>query len=398
MVSILGSTGSIGTSTLDVIARHPDQFAVYALAANASVAPMREQCLAFKPRFAVMADEAAAQDLRDSLPSGCETQVLQGEDGLAQVVTAPEVDTVMAAIVGAAGLPSTLAAAAAGKTVLLANKESLVMGGHLLMSAVHEAGARLLPIDSEHNAIFQCMPVTGAARPSLAGVSKVLLTASGGPFRQWSTAQMEQATPDQACAHPNWSMGRKISVDSASLMNKGLELIEACWLFDLEPTSIDVVVHPQSIIHSMVQYLDGSVLAQMGNPDMRTPIAYGLGWPDRLASGVAPLDLIATARLDFEPPDEGRFPCLRLAREAVAAGGTAMAVLNAANEIAVAAFLDGQIRFTWIPRIIEWTLEQVTVVEPTSLSVVESADADARRHAAEFIAALPQQGARVGLA
>ncbi|MBP6700173.1 MAG: 1-deoxy-D-xylulose-5-phosphate reductoisomerase [Halioglobus sp.] len=398
MVSVLGSTGSIGISTLDVIARHPERFGVFALAANASVAAMQAQCLACSPRYAVMMDESAAQTLRELLPADCGTEVLQGEAGLAQIVTAAEVDTVMAAIVGAAGLPSALAAARAGKTVLLANKESLVMGGHLLMEAVRQSGARLLPIDSEHNAIFQCMPVdSGSAAPSLAGVSKVLLTASGGPFRQWSLARMHEATPEQACAHPNWSMGRKISVDSASLMNKGLELIEACWIFDLAPGMIEVVVHPQSIIHSMVQYRDGSVLAQMGNPDMRTPIAYGLGWPERLVSGVAPLDLIATARLDFEAPDEGRFPCLRLAREAVVAGGTAMAVCNAANEVAVAAFLHGSIRFTAIPAIIEGTLERMPVVEPTSLAVVESADAEARQIAAEQLAGLLQCGRKMGL-
>lgn len=396
MVSVLGSTGSIGVSTLDVIARHPDRFGVYALAANSSIDAMRQQCLAFQPRYAVMAEEAAADSLRARLPADCATEVLQGESGLAQVVTDSGVDTVMAAIVGAAGLPSTLAAAQAGKTVLLANKESLVMGGQLLMAAVRESGARLLPIDSEHNAIFQCLPASASTRPSLTGVSKVLLTASGGPFRQWSRAQMDAATPEQACAHPNWSMGRKISVDSASLMNKGLELIEACWIFGLPPDAIDVVVHPQSIIHSMVQYLDGSVLAQLGNPDMRTPIAYGLGWPERLDAGVASLDLIATARLDFEAPDEGRFPCLRLAREAVAAGGTAMAVCNAANEVAVAAFLDGQIAFTGIPGVIESTLAKVPVLEPTALSVVESADAEARQLAAEYIAGLPGQGGITG--
>jgi len=297
----------------------------------------------------------------------------------------------MAAIVGAAGLPSTLAAARAGKTVLLANKESLVMGGHLLMQAVRKSGARLLPIDSEHNAIFQCLPVGDDATPSLRGVSKVLLTASGGPFREWSLERMAAATPDQACAHPNWSMGRKISVDSASLMNKGLELIEACWIFDLTPQQVEVVVHPQSIIHSMVQYRDGSVLAQLGNPDMRTPIAYGLGWPERLDAGVQPLDMVATARLDFEAPDEGRFPCLRLAREAVAAGGTAMAVCNAANEVAVSAFLAGRIGFTAIPALIERTLEAMPVVEPTSLAVVESADVEAREVAAGYIAAAGRQ-------
>lgn len=378
VISILGSTGSIGVNTLDVIAQHPGRFEVYALAANASVDAMLAQCLAFTPRYAVMMDEAAATLLRQRLPAESVTDVKHGENGLADVVTAPEVDLVMAAIVGAAGLPSTLAAARAGKTLLLANKESLVMGGHLLMQAVREAGAQLLPIDSEHNAIFQCLPVGDKGVPGHEGVSKVLLTASGGPFRRWSLEQMTEATPDQACAHPNWSMGRKISVDSATLMNKGLEYIEACWIFDLEPDRVEVVVHPQSIIHSMVQYLDGSVLAQMGNPDMRTAIAYGLGWPERLISGVAPLDLVAAARLDFEAPDEARFPCLRLARECVAVGGTAMAVCNAANEVAVAAFLDKKIRFTDIAATIERTLEQVNIVEPSSLPVVEAADAQAR--------------------
>jgi 1-deoxy-D-xylulose-5-phosphate reductoisomerase len=397
-VSVLGSTGSIGISTLDVIARHPSDFSVYALAANRSVETMLAQCIEHGPRFAVMMDADAAQQLRARLPESCDTEVLQGEAGLTQVVSAPEVDSVMAAIVGAAGLPSTLAAAKAGKTVLLANKESLVMGGHLLMQAVQESGARLLPIDSEHNAIFQCMPVDAQARPGLAGVSKVLLTASGGPFRTWSYEQMSAATPDQACAHPNWSMGRKISVDSASLMNKGLEFIEACWIFDLSPDLVDVVVHPQSIIHSMVQYLDGSVLAQLGNPDMRTPIAYGLGWPERLASGVAPLDLVAAARLDFEAPDESRFPCLRLAREAVATGGTAMALCNAANEIAVDAFLDERIRFTDIPVLIEAVLERVSVVEPTDLAVVETADNEARAVAREILVKMTGQTPEVNLA
>ncbi|TGD74085.1 1-deoxy-D-xylulose-5-phosphate reductoisomerase [Mangrovimicrobium sediminis] len=385
-VSVLGSTGSIGVSTLDVIARHPSEFAVYALAANRSLEAMLAQCLEHRPRYAVLMDADAATQLEARLAGCSDTVVLQGEVGLEQVVTAAEVDCVMAAIVGAAGLPSTLAAANAGKTILLANKESLVMGGHLLMQAVRRSGARLLPIDSEHNAIFQCMPVDGEARPGLAGVSKVLLTASGGPFRHWSLAQMHAATPDQACAHPNWSMGRKISVDSASLMNKGLEFIEACWLFDLRPDQVEVVVHPQSIIHSMVQYTDGSVLAQLGNPDMRTPIAYGLGWPQRLASGVAPLDLIATARLDFEAPDEARFPCLRLAREAVATGGTAMAICNAANEVAVAAFLEGGIRFTDIPVVIEGVLERVAAVEPETLAVVEAADGEARACAGQLLA------------
>ena len=386
-LTVLGSTGSIGVSTLDVVSQHPDLYSVFALTANQSVDTLLQQCLQFQPRIAVMADESSADRLQAALhAAAADTRVLWGVAGLCHVAAAAEVDLVMAAIVGAAGLEPTLAAATVGKTVLLANKESLVMGGHLLMQAVREAGARLLPIDSEHNAIFQCMPVDGAGTPSARGVSKVLLTASGGPFRRWSLAQMKDASPDQACAHPNWSMGRKISVDSASLMNKGLEFIEACWIFDLTPDLVEVVVHPQSIIHSMVQYLDGSVLAQLGNPDMRTPIAYGLGWPQRLDSGVAPLDLVATARLDFEAPDETRFPCLRLAREAVAAGGTAMAVCNAANEIAVAAFLDEQIRFTDIPRVIEGTLEGVSIVEPTALSVVEAADAEARELARGLVA------------
>jgi 1-deoxy-D-xylulose-5-phosphate reductoisomerase len=399
MVSVLGSTGSIGVSTLDVIARHSDRFAVFALAANTSVEALRAQCLAFQPRYAVMADAASAEKLRSRLPADCGIEVLQGAGGLEQVVTDARVDAVMAAIVGAAGLHSTLAAAKAGKTVLLANKESLVMGGHLLMQAVRESGARLLPIDSEHNAIFQCMPLeAGSTTPSLSGVSKVLLTASGGPFREWTAAQMAAATPAQACAHPNWSMGRKISVDSASLMNKGLELIEACWLFDLTPELIEVVVHPQSIIHSLVQYRDGSVLAQLGNPDMRTPIAHALGWPERLQSGVAPLDLVALGRLDFQAPDELRFPCLRLAREAVVTGGTAMAVCNAANEVAVAAFLDQKLGFTAIPRVIERTLERVSVLEPDSLAVVESADIEARQVAAEQVAGLLRGDRTTGLA
>lgn len=398
LVSVLGSTGSIGVSTLDVIARHPQDFAVYALAAHSSVDSMLEQCLQHRPKYAVMMDQDSAERLQKKLPAACGTEVLHGEDALASVASAAEVDSVMAAIVGAAGLPSTLAAARAGKTVLLANKESLVMGGHLLMQAVRESGARLLPIDSEHNAIFQCMPVDERARPGRDGVSKVLLTASGGPFRTWTGEQMREATPDQACAHPNWSMGRKISVDSASLMNKGLEFIEACWIFDLSPELVDVVVHPQSIIHSMVQYLDGSVLAQLGNPDMRTPIAYGLGWPQRLASGVAPLDLVATARLDFAAPDESRFPCLRLARESVAAGGTAMAVCNAANEVAVAAFLGGRIRFTDIPVLIEGVLEQLPAVEPTTLAVVETADNEARALAAALLVDMTGQPLEVTLA
>lgn len=395
-VTILGSTGSIGVSTLDVIARHPERFSAYALTASTSVETLYEQCRRFQPRFAVMVDADAASALEARLGAGSPTAVLHGDAGLQQVAEAAEVDAVMAAIVGAAGLPPTLAAARAGKRVLLANKEALVMAGALFMSAVHEAGALLMPIDSEHNAIFQCLPVSGGGRPGLNGVQRILLTASGGPFRSWSESAIRQASPDQACAHPNWSMGRKISVDSASLMNKGLELVEACWLFDVSPGQVDIVVHPQSIIHSMVQYLDGSVLAQLGNPDMRTPIAYGLAWPDRLDAGVAPLDLIATARLDFEAPDESRFPCLRLARQAIAAGGTAMASCNAANEIAVAGFLKGQLGFMDIPRLIEATLERVAVVEPTSLSIVENADYTARDTARRLLAEIAA-GPRPGM-
>ncbi|MEQ8514090.1 MAG: 1-deoxy-D-xylulose-5-phosphate reductoisomerase [Chromatocurvus sp.] len=387
-VTILGSTGSIGVSTLDVIARHPQKLSAYALTASTSVDVLYEQCCRFQPRFAVMADADAAAALEARLGDSSATRVLQGDSGLRQVAEAAEVDAVMAAIVGAAGLPPTLAAARAGKRVLLANKEALVMAGALFMSAVREAGALLMPIDSEHNAIFQCLPVSGDGRPGLQGVQRILLTASGGPFRSWSEAAIRDASPDQACAHPNWSMGRKISVDSASLMNKGLEFAEACWLFDVLPDQVEIVVHPQSIIHSMVQYLDGSVLAQLGNPDMRTPIAYGLAWPERIAAGVAPLDMIATARLDFEAPDERRFPCLRLAREAIAAGGTAMASCNAANEVAVAGFLEGQLGFMDIPRLIEKTLERVPVVEPTSLPIVENADALARETARTLLADL----------
>lgn len=384
-VVVLGSTGSIGASTLDVIRRQRDGFDVFALSASTSVSVLLAQCLEFQPRYAVMADENAAQSLSDQLPSGCATEVLHGANALEHIVTDEQVDVVMAAIVGSAGLPATLAAARAGKKILLANKEALVMAGHLFMDAVRDSGAVLLPIDSEHNAIFQCLPVNEHAKTGLDGVTGILLTASGGPFRTWTSSEIAAATVEQACAHPNWSMGRKISVDSASLMNKGLELIEACWLFNVSQEQIDVVVHPQSIVHSLVQYTDGSVLAQLGNPDMRTPIAYGLGWPDRLDSGVAPLDLVAIGQLAFEAPDEGRFPCLRLAREAVSVGGTAMAVCNAANEVAVAAFLDGTIGFGDIPGVIESALGRASIVEPRNLAVVEEADAVARELATESI-------------
>jgi 1-deoxy-D-xylulose-5-phosphate reductoisomerase len=390
MVSVLGSTGSIGISTLDVIARHPERFAVYALAANTSVAAMRAQCLACHPRYTVMKDENAAQALRELLPAGCGTEVLQGEAGLAHIVTAAEVDTVMAAIVGAAGLASTLAAAKAGKRILLANKEALVMSGPLLMQAVVAGGATLIPIDSEHNAIFQCMPAPEAAARTTSGargVRRILLTASGGPFLRTPAAALGAVTPDQACAHPRWVMGRKISVDSATLMNKGLELIEACLLFAVPPATVEIVIHPQSIVHSMVEYMDGSVLAQLGNPDMRTPIAHALGWPERLESGVESLNLVRAGRLDFEAPDPERFPSLRLARAAAEAGGTAPAVLNAANEIAVAAFLERRLAFTGIPSVVEHVMNVHHLAPVEELSDVLAADAWARQCAATALEA-----------
>ncbi len=387
-VTVLGSSGSIGVSTLDVLARHPEQFDLFAISGNRSVDAVFEQCQQHHPRYAVMADPGCAEQLASRLAgSGSETAVLSGSEGLVEIAEHPEVDVVMAAIVGATGLEPTLAAARSGKTVLLANKEALVMAGHLFMAAVAENGATLLPIDSEHNAIFQCLPAGSDGRVGTRGVSKILLTASGGPFREWSAEQMAAATPDQACAHPNWSMGRKISVDSATLMNKGLELVEACWLFDLPADRIEVVVHPQSIIHSMVQYVDGSVLAQLGNPDMRTPIAHALGWPERIGSGVAELDIIEVARLDFERPDVGRFPCLELARQAVRQGGTSMAQLNAANEVAVAAFLEQRLVFTEIPELIEDVLTRADAAEPTSLDVVKQADLQARELARERLLA-----------
>lgn len=386
-VTILGATGSIGVSTLDVVARHPDRYRVFALTANSRVEQLADQVAAFRPRYAVMADTRAATALRKLLAAQglVETRVLSGDEGLIKVASHPDVDTVMAAIVGAAGLLPTMSAVKAGKKILLANKESLVMAGHLFMQAVRESGATLLPIDSEHNAIFQCMPQGFGEGLAGQGVRKILLTGSGGPFRTTPVEQLVNMTPDQACAHPNWSMGRKISVDSATMMNKGLELIEACWLFDCSPEQVDIVVHPQSVIHSMVEYIDGSVIAQMGNPDMRTPIAHGLAWPERIESGVASLDIIATAQLDFEAPDFKRFPCLRLAIEAIGRGGTAMAVLNAANEVAVEAFLDGRVRFTDIPLIIEHTLTQIDSVEPDNIDVVQEADSRARAVALKFI-------------
>ncbi|HEY9147859.1 MAG TPA: 1-deoxy-D-xylulose-5-phosphate reductoisomerase, partial [Gammaproteobacteria bacterium] len=337
-ITVLGSTGSIGKSTLDVVARHPDRYRIIALTANQQDELLFGQCQQFRPYFAVLLDEASAERLRQRVAAaGLDVEVLCGSEALVRVATLPDVDAVMAAIVGAAGMRPTLAAAEAGKKVLLANKETLVLAGHLFMDAVRRSGAVLLPIDSEHNAIFQSLPHDYAGDMQHSGVSKILLTASGGPFRNTPLSELQNVTPDQACAHPNWSMGRKISVDSATMMNKGLELIEACWLFGTQPRHIQIVIHPQSVIHSLVQYVDGSVLAQLGNPDMRTPIAHALAWPERLSSGVSPLDLFAVGRLDFSPPGYDRFPCLSLAIQAAAAGGTAPTILNAANEVAVAA-------------------------------------------------------------
>ena len=385
-LTVLGSTGSIGKSTLDVVARHPDKYQITALTANQQDDLLFEQCQRFHPRYAVLLDEAASDRLKKNLQiAGIATEVLCGTAALEKVSVLPEVDAVMAAIVGAAGMPPTLAAANAGKKILLANKETLVLAGHLFMEAIHRSGSALLPIDSEHNAIFQALPRDYAGDMRTSGVSKILLTASGGPFRNTPIEQLQNVTPEQACAHPNWSMGRKISVDSASMMNKGLEVIEAHWLFNASADDIQVVVHPQSVIHSMVQYVDGSVLAQMGNPDMRTPIAYALAYPERIAAGVAPLDLFQIAKLDFVAPDFVRFPCLGLAYQALRAGGTVPALLNAANEVAVAAFLDRKIAFLDIPRLIESVLGSVARREVNILQDVLDADAAAREVAQEWI-------------
>ena len=386
-ITVLGATGSIGVSTLDVVARHPERFRVVALTAHRDVEGLLRQCRQHRPDYAVMADADAAEQLRQRLRGeGSGIQVLAGVEGLVRVAGLAEVDTVMAAIVGAAGLLPSLEAARCGKRVLLANKEALVMSGALFMEQVRNSGAVLLPIDSEHNAIFQCMPSGFASGQLPRAVRRILLTASGGPFRTTPLEQLAGVTPEQACAHPNWDMGRKISVDSATMMNKGLEVIEACWLFGTDASRIEVVLHPQSVIHSMVDYADGSVLAQLGNPDMRTPIAYGLAWPERIDSGVASLDLLAIARLDFEAPDLARFPCLRLAYEAWEAGGTASTVLNAANEVAVEAFLAGRLPFTGIPRLIEDCLGRCAHAAATDLEAILAADGAARALARERLA------------
>jgi len=385
-ITVLGATGSIGLSTLDVIGRHPERYQVFALSGFTRLSELLALCVRHAPKFAVVPEVGAAQALQDDLrAAGLPTQVLVGEVGLCQVASDPDVDAVMAAIVGAAGLRPTLAAVEAGKKILLANKEALVMSGALFMQAVRKSGSVLLPIDSEHNAIFQCMPRDFSRGLEAVGVRRILLTASGGPFRQTPLEELLHVSPEQACAHPNWSMGRKISVDSASMMNKGLELIEACWLFDAKPAQVEVVIHPQSVIHSLVDYVDGSVLAQLGNPDMRTPIANALAWPERIDSGVAPLDLFAIARLDFQAPDEQRFPCLRLARQAAEAGGSAPAMLNAANEVAVAAFLDGRVRYPEIASMIEEVLNLEAVVSVDDLDAVFTADARARELAGQWL-------------
>lgn len=403
-VTLLGATGSIGSSTLDVIARHPDRYRVHALTANTGVAKLLPLVERFRPAYAVVRDPAAAGQLRASLrDKALATEVLSGAEGLVRVAADPAADIVVAAIVGAAGLESSMAAVRAGKQILLANKEALVMAGRLFMAAVAASKAVLLPVDSEHNAIFQCLPAGLGLRAQAScglaaqGVRKVLLTGSGGPFRNTPLDEFAAITPERAIAHPNWSMGPKISVDSATMMNKGLELIEACWLFDARPEQVQIVVHPQSVIHSMVEYADGSILAQLGNPDMRTPIAHALAWPERIDSGVASLDLIAQARLDFQAPDEARFPCLRLAAEAMRRGGSAPAVLNAANEVAVAAFLAREIRFTDIPAIIERVMAELPAVEPRTLADVEDADSAARRIATRLRAGLADRVANASV-
>lgn len=384
-ITILGATGSIGLSTLDVVARHPQRYSVFALSGKTKIQVLARQCQIHQPKYAVVMDVDAAQQLKALLVSfKVSTEILVGIDALSAVSSDSNVDIVMAAIVGAAGLVPTLAAVNANKKVLLANKESLVMAGHLFMEALKRSSAVLLPIDSEHNAIFQCLPQQ-KNNLSAVGVSKLLLSASGGPFRGWTAEQMKHVTPEQACAHPNWSMGNKISVDSATLMNKGLELIEACWLFDMKEKQIEIVVHPQSIIHSLVQYVDGSVIAQLGNPDMRTPIAHALAWPDRIDSGVQNLDLFDISRLDFEKPNFNDFPCLGLACEAARIGLDAPATLNAANEIAVQAFLDKRIGFTQIADVVKESMSVAIFNEPESLVAVQETDLKARSLATAYI-------------
>jgi 1-deoxy-D-xylulose-5-phosphate reductoisomerase len=395
----LGSTGSIGVNTLDVLARHPDRYQVVALAANTRVEKLLEQCRAFRPEYAVMLDTDSAARLKTRLrDEGLPTQVSSGAAALERIAALDNVQVVVAGIVGAAGLKPTLAAVRAGKRVLFANKEPLVMCGSLFIEEARRSGAQLMPVDSEHNAIYQCMPAGFRAGEHRAEVRRILLTCSGGPFRHKPAPELARVTPEQACAHPNWVMGRKISVDSATLMNKGLEMIEACWLFGVRPEQVEIVIHPQSIIHSLVDYADGSVLAQLGNPDMRTPIANALAWPERIESGVKPLDLVSVASLEFGPPDRERFPCLDLAYRAARDGGTAPAVLNAANEVAVQAFLDRHIGFADIPRVIAHTLDRLPARLDTHLDTVLAEDVQARQVAGEYVALLSQPASAGGRA
>lgn len=389
---ILGATGSIGVSTLDVAARHPQLYKVIALTANSNIDVLFEQCQAHRPNYVVVVNAAKANEFQQKIANTniAGIKVLAGADALETVATLDEVDSVMAAIVGAAGLLPSLAAAKAGKTVLLANKEALVMSGDIFMDAVTASGAQLLPIDSEHNAIFQCMPAHYKTGSNGKQVRRILLTASGGPFREMPIEKMADVTPEQAVAHPNWDMGKKISVDSATMMNKGLEMIEACLLFNMSPDQIQVVIHPQSVIHSMVDYVDGTVLAQMGNPDMRIPIAHAMACPDRFDSGAKALDIFQVARMDFQEPDLKRFPCLRLAYQASHAGGTMPAVLNAANEIAVEAFLNKQVKFTDIPVIIEQTMAAIPVTAADNLEIILEKDSQARACAKKLIAGLAE--------
>jgi 1-deoxy-D-xylulose-5-phosphate reductoisomerase len=385
-ICILGSTGSIGLSTLDVIARNSDQYEVFALTAHQQVEKLAQQCQLYHPQIAVVGTEQAAATLRHIFKEkNIETTVLFGAQALCDVASAAECDIVMAAIVGAAGLPASLAAAKAGKKILLANKEALVMSGELFINTVKENRATLLPIDSEHNAIFQCLPHNYNTDLKSHSIQKIILTASGGPFLNRDVETLNHVTPEQAIAHPNWSMGRKISVDSATMMNKGLEVIEAHWLFNAPAEAIEVLIHPQSVVHSMVSYSDGSVLAQMGNPDMRTPIAYGLAYPDRIDSGVAPLDLTSFAQLSFQKPDFDRFPCLRLAYEAMKSGKSAATILNASNEIAVEAFLNHQLSFRQIDQVIAAVLDEVTLKEAKELDAIMECDQEARSKAREVI-------------
>ena len=389
-VAVLGATGSIGQSTLDVMQRHPERYHAVVVSANRSVDDMASICRTHKPTHAVMGEPESASALRDRLVDLPQVAVSAGADALDELLALPDIDTVVAGIVGFAGLRPTLSAARAGKTILLANKEALVSAGALFMDTVKRGGATLLPVDSEHNAMHQCLPIDALGRPDMTNVEKIILTASGGPFRGRARESLHSVTPDEACAHPNWSMGAKISVDSATLANKGLELAEACWLFARTPDQIEIVVHPQSIVHSMIRYQDGSVLAQLGQPDMRTPIAYGLAWPERIDAGVEPLDIVAAHRLDFEAPDLDAFPCLALAQWAISQPG-GMCAFSAANEVAVAAFLQGEIRFTDIDQVIDLTLKQVELSEPASLDAVQALDETAREvaqsHATRLAAA-----------